>query len=102
VSYARPAQDVSSCRTVPLRGNALGQRSGRLLSAVLWIEVRVQRLAAEAIARTIRRGDRGDVPGWVLVTVMTSGLVLALWGVARGRLTEVFNNAIDGVLGSTR
>lgn len=102
MSYVRPAQAVSSRRTVPLRGNALGQRSGRLLSAALWIAVRVQRLTAGAVARTVRRGDRGDVPGWVLVTVMTSGLVLALWGVARGRLTEVFNNAIDGVLGGTR
>ena len=29
-----------------------------------------------------RRDERGDVPGWVLVTVMTAGLVTVLWGVA--------------------
>ena len=23
--------------------------------------------------------ERGDVPGWVLVTLMTAGLVVALW-----------------------
>ncbi|MDQ1628931.1 MAG: hypothetical protein QOI54_2675, partial [Actinomycetota bacterium] len=23
--------------------------------------------------------DRGDVPGWVLITIMTAGLVSALW-----------------------
>ena len=23
--------------------------------------------------------DRGDVPGWVLVSVMTAGLVTAIW-----------------------
>ena len=28
--------------------------------------------------------DRGDVPGWVLITVMTAGLVTALWSVADG------------------
>jgi hypothetical protein len=26
------------------------------------------------------RDQRGDVPGWVLVTVMTAGLVMGLWG----------------------
>ena len=29
-----------------------------------------------------RRDERGDVPGWVLVTVMTAGLVMAIWGLA--------------------
>ena len=44
-------------------------------------------------------GDRGDVPGWVLVTVMTAGLVLTLWAVAGPRLEDVFNDAIDSVVG---
>lgn len=43
--------------------------------------------------------DRGDVPGWVLVTIMTAGLVTALWLVADDKLTELFNNALDGVVG---
>jgi len=43
--------------------------------------------------------DRGDVPGWVLVTLMTAGLVLAIWSVAGPRLEEVFNNSIDRVIG---
>lgn len=41
--------------------------------------------------------DRGDVPGWVLVTLMTAGLVIALWAVAGPALTEVFSTAIDRV-----
>ena len=45
------------------------------------------------------RDDRGDVPGWVMVTLMTAGLVTAIWLVAEPRLTELFNSAIDGVLG---
>lgn len=44
-------------------------------------------------------GDRGDVPGWVLVTLMTAGLVLALWAVAGPKLESVFNSAIDSVVG---
>ena len=46
-----------------------------------------------------RHPDRGDVPGWVLVTLMTAGLVLTLWAVAGPRLTDVFNEAMDRVLG---
>ena len=41
--------------------------------------------------------DERDVPGWVLVTLMTAGLVVALWTVAGSTLTEVFLNAIAKV-----
>lgn len=43
------------------------------------------------------RQDRGDVPGWVLVAVMTAGLVTALWLVADGQLTSVLERAITSV-----
>ena len=42
--------------------------------------------------------DRGDVPGWVLITLMTAGLVVAVWAMAGPALGDVFNNAIDRVL----
>lgn len=45
------------------------------------------------------RGDRGDVPGWVLVTVMTAGLVTALWIVADGQLKSIFSAALGRVSG---
>lgn len=41
--------------------------------------------------------DRGDVPGWVLVAVMTAGLVTAIWLVADDQLTSVLNRAISTV-----
>ncbi|QOD44893.1 hypothetical protein [Clavibacter zhangzhiyongii] len=41
--------------------------------------------------------DRGDVPGWVLITLMTAGLVIILWGVAGPLLQNVFTQAIDRV-----
>jgi hypothetical protein len=44
-------------------------------------------------------GDRGDVPGWVLVTVMTAGLVAALWAVAGDMLTDAFSSAIQDTVG---
>lgn len=41
--------------------------------------------------------ETGDVPGWVLVTVMTAGLVTALWLVADGQLSSVLDRAISAV-----
>lgn len=43
------------------------------------------------------RSDRGDVPGWVLVTVMTAGLVTGLWMVADDQLTTLLSKAINSV-----
>jgi len=45
------------------------------------------------------RKDRGDVPGWVLITVMTAGLVTALWLVAQPQLTSFFQSAVQAVHG---
>ena len=42
-------------------------------------------------------GDRGDVPGWVLVAVMTAGLVTAIWLIADDQLTSVLDRAISSV-----
>lgn len=43
--------------------------------------------------------DRGDVPGWVLITLMTAGLVTIIWGLAGPALSGVFQQAIDRVSG---
>jgi hypothetical protein len=43
------------------------------------------------------RDERGDVPGWVLVTVMTAGLVMAIWGVADDQLKQMLKDALDSV-----
>jgi hypothetical protein len=42
--------------------------------------------------------DRGDVPGWVLITLMTAGLVVAIWAVAAPALGTVFDQAINRVV----
>lgn len=42
--------------------------------------------------------ERGDVPGWVMVTIMTAGLVLGIWAVAGDLLANVFRDAINGVV----
>ncbi|WP_300643505.1 hypothetical protein [Nocardioides sp.] len=43
------------------------------------------------------RDDRGDVPGWVLVTVMTAGLVAALTTVAQDELASLLRRALNQV-----
>lgn len=43
------------------------------------------------------RSERGDVPGWVLISLMTAGLVIIIWGVAGTALTGVFEQAISRV-----
>lgn len=55
--------------------------------------------AAAALGDRIEERERGDVPGWVLITIMTAGLVTALWTVAKGALTGLFNDAVHGVTG---
>jgi len=43
--------------------------------------------------------DRGDVPGWVLVVLMTTGLVTAIWTIAAPRLTAILRNSLDSMNG---
>ncbi len=45
------------------------------------------------------RDERGDVPGWVLITLMTAALVAAIWALASPALTGLFQNAISRVSG---
>ncbi|WP_372492174.1 hypothetical protein [Kineosporia corallincola] len=53
-----------------------------------------------ALRQRLDQGDdRGDVPGWVLVTLMSAGLVVTLWAAAGPRLVQVFNDAVDNVVG---
>jgi hypothetical protein len=46
----------------------------------------------------LHRDERGDVPGWVLITLMTAGLVIIIWAIAGPALSNVFQQAISRVL----
>jgi len=54
-------------------------------------------LAQRVAAAGGEDGERGDVPGWVLVTLMTAGLVAVLWFAAEGVLQNLFVDAVEGV-----
>ena len=43
--------------------------------------------------------ERGDVPGWVLITLMTAGLVVVIWALAGPALANLFEQAISRVSG---
>lgn len=49
--------------------------------------------------RPLRDDDRGDVPGWVLITLMTAGLVIVIWALAGPALSGLFEQAIARVSG---
>jgi hypothetical protein len=61
----------------------------------------VRRRTQEALdgvaARMVVRGERGDVPGWVMITLMTAGLVAIIWAVAEDQFQALFNDAINNV-----
>ncbi len=61
--------------------------------------LRTRAARAAAAARSRAADDRGDVPGWVLITLMTAGLVLIIWALAEPALSGVFDAAIARVMG---
>jgi hypothetical protein len=44
-----------------------------------------------------KRDERGDVPGWVMITVMTAGLVAAITAVAAPQLQSMLTSALNQV-----
>ena len=47
--------------------------------------------------RVWTQSDRGDVPGWVLVVLMTAGLVTGIWTIAAPRLNTLLRNSLDSM-----
>ncbi|CAA9334943.1 MAG: hypothetical protein AVDCRST_MAG24-998 [uncultured Nocardioidaceae bacterium] len=69
-----------------------------LVTFRLFVVVRTALLAALVLHRRVTdRDERGDVPGWVLITVMTAGLVAGLWAIAGPALEGMLRQALDSV-----
>ena len=45
--------------------------------------------------------SRADVPGWVLVVLMTTALVTGIWSIAAPKLTTILRNSL-GAMGGIR
>jgi hypothetical protein len=77
-----------------------------ILKATLKIQERYQGIHA-LVERNVQfqrftralSSERGDVPGWVLVVLMTTGLVTAIWTIAAPRLTSILKNSLDSMNG---
>ena len=50
-----------------------------------------------ALERRRPRDDSGDVPGWVMITVMTAGLVAVIGTIAQDQLADLLRSALNSV-----
>ena len=59
----------------------------------------LEKMLATYLALTVTRtrDERGDVPGWVMVTVMTVGLALVIFEFAETPLKGLLTRAFDSV-----
>ncbi len=86
-----------------MHNHLMSQRAtNTLLVTQFWIQRRLQgvsvSLHSSALLRKIK-DERGDVPGWVLVVLMTTGLVTAIWTIAAPRLSAILKNSLDAMNG---
>jgi hypothetical protein len=69
----------------------------RAVTAELALRQKITTIQESFLARL--KDERGDVPGWVLVVLMTTGLVTAIWTIAAPRLTAILKNSLDSMNG---
>jgi hypothetical protein len=51
------------------------------------------------LTKLIKSKSRADVPGWVLVVLMTTALVTGIWSIAAPKLTTILRNSLDAMGG---
>lgn len=70
----------------------------RVANMHITVTLHVERIKKSRVFIAIS-DQRGDVPGWVLVVLMTTGLVTAIWTIAAPRLTAILKNSLDAMNG---
>jgi hypothetical protein len=73
---------------------------GRMLAAAVALLVLWRLTLDVARSGRWRRDERGDVPGWVMIVVMTAGIVVILGALAREQLRDMLDSALDSVTGN--
>jgi hypothetical protein len=61
--------------------------------------LKLNMLTKHNISRLLKTSSRGDVPGWVLVVLMTTALVTGIWSIAAPKLTTILRNSLDAMGG---
>ena len=61
--------------------------------------IRVNLLLKSKAVAFVKSDSRGDVPGWVLVVLMTTALVTGIWSIAAPKLTSILRNSLDAMGG---
>lgn len=75
---------------IEMRAGVSGRVGLLLTSLLVW--------SATVLARLRDGGrERGDVPGWVMITVMTAALVLAILIPFREAIVTAIQNALNSV-----
>jgi thiol:disulfide interchange protein len=70
-----------------------------MLTAVVPLVVLWQLTMRAALSGRWRRDERGDVPGWVMIVVMTAAIVGVLTVLAKRQLTDMLSDALNSVTG---
>lgn len=73
--------------------------NGQLTRVLIAVHEMMIRMRKRAMPADSEGNERGDVPGWVLVVLMTTGLVTAIWMIAAPRLTAILRNSLDSMNG---
>ena len=68
----------------------------RLIALQLMVMLKLEEWKKSRIFQALS-DERGDVPGWVLVVLMTTGLVTAIWTIAAPRLSAILRNSLDAM-----
>ena len=68
-------------------------------SLALLDECRCKIINAMNLVNESLRNEKGDVPGWVLVVLMTTGLVTGIWTLAAPRIDSILRNSLDSMNG---
>ena len=71
----------------------------KLMIQIITAELGISR-AANRIKKRVEyliQDEAGDVPGWVLVVLMTTGLVTAIWTIAQPRISSILRNSLDNM-----
>jgi uncharacterized membrane protein YqjE len=67
----------------------------QIITAELGISRAVNRIKKRV--EYLIQDEAGDVPGWVLVVLMTTGLVTAIWTIAQPRISSILKNSLDNM-----